>query len=466
MSADFTYTKIREKLDKGTSAVDITKEALKNLKEDKCNAFVNIFEESALAQAKKADEMIKTKKQTPLTGIPIAIKDNICYKDHITTSSSLILKDFSSPFSATVVKKMLDLGAVIIGTTNCDEFAMGGSTENSCYGVTTNPHDKTRVSGGSSGGSAAAVASFAVPLSLGSDTGGSVRQPASFCGVVGLKPTYGSVSRNGLMMLSSSLDVIGQFGHTVSDVELFFSAIAQKKSDEMDMTTEKHTYKKGKETKKIGVPKSFIQKAKKETIENFNKIIENFKNDGYEIIDIDLPISSEAVAIYYVIQPAEASSNLARFDGIRYGNKKSGENLLEDYIKTRGSFFGEEIKRRITVGTYVLSSGYYDAYYNKAQLARQALTDELNKIFQEVDVILTPTTLTTAFEIGSKQNPVDMYEEDKFTVIANLSGVPAISVPMGKHQKLPLGVQCIARHNNEDILFNYGKKIEQYGRGK
>ena len=232
------------------------------------------------------------------------------------------------------------------------------------------------------------------------------------------------------------------------------------------MTTEKHTYKKGKETKKIGVPKSFIQKAKKETIENFNKIIENFKNDGYEIIDIDLPISSEAVAIYYVIQPAEASSNLARFDGIRYGNKKSGENLLEDYIKTRGSFFGEEIKRRITVGTYVLSSGYYDAYYNKAQLARQALTDELNKIFQEVDVILTPTTLTTAFEIGSKQNPVDMYEEDKFTVIANLSGVPAISVPMGKHQKLPLGVQCIARHNNEDILFNYGKKIEQYGRGK
>ncbi len=463
MDSQFIYENIKNKLSSGVSAVDITKEAIKNMKEDKHNAFVNIFEESAINQAKIADEMFKTKKQTPLTGIPIAIKDNICYKDHKTTSSSLILKDFTSPFSATVVKKLINLGAVIVGTTNCDEFAMGGSTENSCYGVTTNPHDKTRVSGGSSGGSAAAVASFAVPLSLGSDTGGSVRQPASFCGVVGLKPTYGSVSRNGLMMLSSSLDVIGQFGNSVSDVEVLFNAIKEDSSDGMDMTSKNYKTTKSQLTKRIGIPKLFVEKAKEETTKVFYELIEKFKNDNYEVVELDLPVSREASSIYYIIQPAEASSNLARFDGVRYGNKKEGDNLWGDYIQTRNCGFGNEVKKRIAIGTYVLSSGYYDAYYNKAQLARQSLTNELTSVFKDVDVIMTPTTLTTAFAVGSKQKSVDMYEEDKFTVIANLAGVPAISVPMGFNQNLPLGVQCITNHNNEDILFEYGKKIEQYG---
>ena len=463
MDSQFIYENIKNKLSSGVSAVDITKEAIKNMKEDKHNAFVNIFEESAINQAKIADEMFKTKKQTPLTGIPIAIKDNICYKDHKTTSSSLILKDFTSPFSATVVKKLINLGAVIVGTTNCDEFAMGGSTENSCYGVTTNPHDKTRVSGGSSGGSAAAVASFAVPLSLGSDTGGSVRQPASFCGVVGLKPTYGSVSRNGLMMLSSSLDVIGQFGNSVSDVEVLFNAIKEDSSDGMDMTSKNYKTTKSQLTKRIGIPKLFVEKAKEETTKVFYELIEKFKNDNYEVVELDLPVSREASSIYYIIQPAEASSNLARFDGVRYGNKKEGDNLWGDYIQTRNCGFGNEVKKRIAIGTYVLSSGYYDAYYNKAQLARQSLTNELTSVFEDVDVIMTPTTLTTAFAVGSKQKSVDMYEEDKFTVIANLAGVPAISVPMGFNQNLPLGVQCITNHNNEDILFEYGKKIEQYG---
>ena len=463
MDSQFIYENIKNKLSSGVSAVDITKEAIKNMKEDKHNAFVNIFEESAINQAKIADEMFKTNKQTPLTGIPIAIKDNICYKDHKTTSSSLILKDFTSPFSATVVKKLINLGAVIVGTTNCDEFAMGGSTENSCYGVTTNPHDKTRVSGGSSGGSAAAVASFAVPLSLGSDTGGSVRQPASFCGVVGLKPTYGSVSRNGLMMLSSSLDVIGQFGNSVSDVEVLFNAIKEDSSDGMDMTSKNYKTTKSQLTKRIGIPKLFVEKAKEETTKVFYELIEKFKNDNYEVVELDLPVSREASSIYYIIQPAEASSNLARFDGVRYGNKKEGDNLWGDYIQTRNCGFGNEVKKRIVIGTYVLSSGYYDAYYNKAQLARQSLTNELTSVFEDVDVIMTPTTLTTAFAVGSKQKSVDMYEEDKFTVIANLAGVPAISVPMGFNKNLPLGVQCITNHNNEDILFEYGKKIEQYG---
>ena len=358
MDSKFIYENIKNRLSSGVSAVDIAKEAIKRIKEDENNAFVNIFEESAINQAKIADEMFKTKTQTSLTGIPIAIKDNICYKDHKTTSSSLILKDFTSPFSATVIKKLLNLGAVIIGTTNCDEFAMGGSTENSCYGVTTNPHDKTRVSGGSSGGSAAAVASFAVPLSLGSDTGGSVRQPASFCGVVGLKPTYGSVSRNGLMMLSSSLDVIGQFGNSVSDVEVLFNAIKEDDSDGMDMTSQNYKTKKSKLNKRIGIPKSFVEKAKKETTEVFYELIEKFKNDNYEIVELDLPVSSEAGSIYYIIQPAEASSNLARFDGLRYGNKKEGDNLWDEYIKTRNCGFGNEVKKRIAIGTYVLSSGY------------------------------------------------------------------------------------------------------------
>lgn len=344
-----------------------------------------------------------------------------------------------------------------------DEFAMGSSTENSAYGVTKNPHDLSRVAGGSSGGSAAAVAADLALASLGSDTGGSIRQPASHCGIVGLKPTYGSVSRHGLMAMGSSLDVIGPFSKTVSDAEILFNAIKGK--DRYDSTS-LDVPMAGKRPQKIGVPRHFLKGdgIDPEVMKAFEASIERFRSLGYEIVDIELPNIGYSLAVYYVLMPAEVSTNLARFDGIKYGLHKEGSNLLEDYLFSRGEGFGPEARRRVMLGSYVLSSGYYDAYYNKASAVRELLKDDFAKAFERADVILTPTAPAPAFKIGEKaSDPVAMYLEDIFTVTANLVGTPAISIPAGTKEvegkRLPIGIHLVSPHGREDALFELGKKF-------
>ena len=366
-----------------------------------------------------------------------------------------------------------------MGRTNMDEFAMGGSTENSAYGVTKNPHDTERVAGGSSGGSAVAVAADMAMGALGSDTGGSVREPASFCGVVGLKPTYGSVSRYGLMAMGSSLDVIGPIGKTVSDVEIIFDAIKGKDkydSTSIDISPLSPSYiKRGKEGKmKIGVPYHILdQKGISDDVKkNTDESIEKLKNLGFEIQEIKLPNIDKSLAVYYIVMPAEVSSNMARYDGIKYGLSVPGKNLLEVYKKTRGEGFGKEVRRRIILGTYVLSSGYYDAYYSKAMAARKIIGLEFAEAFEKVDAILTPTAPSPAFKIGEKSDPLEMYLADIFTVTANIVGVPALSLPSGfaspkpsaeagfseiNGKKLPLGIQLMSPHSSENILFEIGK---------
>lgn len=346
-----------------------------------------------------------------------------------------------------------------------DEFAMGGSTENSAFGVTKNPHDLSRVAGGSSGGSAASVAMGSVLGALGSDTGGSIRQPASLCGVVGLKTTYGSVSRYGLMAMGSSLDQVGPFAKTVGDAEVLFRAISG--HDEMDSTSLPNDFYK-KENKKdkfvIGVPRSFIftEGIDKEVLSNFEKSLNTLEKAGAEIRDIDLPNLKHSLAVYYILMPAEASTNLARFDGIRFGLSEDGGDVLGSYMKTRGDGFGREVRRRIMLGAYVLSSGYYDAYYNKANGVRALINDDFNKAFSSVDIIATPTSPVPAFKIGEKsEDPLAMYLADIFTVPVNLAQVPAISIPSGfTEEKLPLGIQFIAKQGGEDTLFDLGKKFE------
>jgi aspartyl-tRNA(Asn)/glutamyl-tRNA(Gln) amidotransferase subunit A len=354
-----------------------------------------------------------------------------------------------------------------VGRVNMDEFAMGSSTENSSYGVTKNPVDPKRVSGGSSGGSVAAVAMDGALASLGSDTGGSVREPASFCGLVGLKPTYGGVSRYGLMALGSSLDVIGPITKTATDSEILFNCIRGK--DDMDSTTITDTTYPKKEVKEkmvIGVPYHILEKGGMSPVARkvFDDAVDRLKSLGYEIKDIKLPNIEYSLAVYYIIMPAEASSNLARFDGVRFGLHVDGANLLEDYMKTRGQGFGKETRRRILIGTYVLSAGYHDAYYNKALKVRQTITKDFNSAFENVDVILTPTTTGPAFKIGEKANdPLALYLEDIFTVPANIVGIPAISIPSGKVEEdgisLPLGIQIMAPHNAENVLFSISKKF-------
>ena len=447
---------------------ELAEEYLKVIKEKNAelNVYLEIFND-VLDQAKKADEKFADGSATLMTGIPIAIKDNILFQGHFTSSGSKILENYTATYDATVIKKLKNAGAVIIGRTNMDEFAMGVSTENSAYGVTKNPHDIKRVPGGSSGGSTACIAMNGALVALGSDTGGSCRQPASFCGVVGLKPTYGSVSRYGLTAMGSSLDVIGAIGKNTADVSILFDFI--KGQDEMDSTSiPSEFYKKKIVTKLIiGIPRHFIGEGVDDRVlVNFDETIEKLKSIGYIFKDIELPYVKYAVPAYYIVTPAEISANLARFDGIRYGYSKEGENLKEVYTKSRGLGFGREVRRRILLGTYVLSHGYHDAYYNKANTVRKLIINDYNKAFEQVDLILTPTTTGPAFKIGEKVNdPVKMYLEDIFTSPANLAGLPAISIPSGfveeEGKKLPIGIQFMAPHGREDLLFNVGKRFEE-----
>lgn len=451
------------------TAVDLSKAYLEEIKnKDKdIHAYLEVYSD-ILEQAQKADEIIKSGKATLLTGIPLSIKDNILIKNRVVSAASKILENYTATYDATVIDKLKKEGVVFIGRTNMDEFAMGGSTENSAYGVTKNPNDLERVSGGSSGGAAASVASFEALAALGSDTGGSIRQPASFCGIVGLKPTYGVVSRYGLMAMGSSLDQIGTFGKTVDDTEILFNLI--KGSDKMDSTS--LDYKENDEIIKdrklrIGVPRSFINMdgIDKDILSNFEESLEKLKSLGHEVIDVDLPNLKYSLAVYYVVVPAEVSSNMARYDGMRFGKRVSGKDGIDDYFLSRQNGLGKEVRRRIILGTYVLSSGYYDAYYNKANIVRDIIKNDYKKAFESVDIITTPTVPNVAFKIGEKINdPLQMYLEDIFTVPINLAGVPAISIPSGfkninNNNKLPIGIQFIADNHREDLLFYLGKSF-------
>ncbi len=427
------------------------------------HAFLDVYDDVAV-QAAKAAELIKEKgEQAPtLCGVPIALKENILVKGKRATASSKILDNYICSYDATIITKLKEAGAVLVGGTNLDEFAMGSSTENSAYGPTKNPHDTTRVPGGSSGGSAAAVAMGAVPVAIGTDTGGSIRQPASYCGLVGLKPTYGAVSRHGLMAMGSSLDQAGTLTNSVADAALVYRIMAGK--DPLDMTTiDDTTYPKVevKEKYRIGVPRDFLREGiDPDVMEAFEHNLEALAKAGHEIVDISLPLFEKGLAAYYIVMPAEVSSNLARFDGIRYGVRAEGESLLDVYQNSRAEGLGTEVKRRILLGTYVLSAGYYDAFYGKAETLRSMMRAELAEVYKTVDIITTPTAPTPAFTFGAQGDPLSMYKQDIFTVPVNLTGVPAISIPMGTVERdgkaLPVGVQYIAPHAGEERLFDLG----------
>ncbi len=429
------------------------------------NAFLDVYEDARIAAAAATELYKQGDELPPLLGMPIAIKNNILIKGKRATASSKMLENYAATYDATIIKRLRDAGAIFVGSTNMDEFAMGGSTENSAFGVTKNPLDTTRVPGGSSGGSAAAVAMGAVPVAIGTDTGGSIRQPASYCGLVGFKPTYGAVSRHGLIAMGSSLDQAGPMTRTVADTELVHNVMAG--LDTYDATTIAHdTYPAllEKATYTFGVPRNFMKTGvDTDVLEAFEKHLELLKSQGHTVTDIDLPLFEKGLAAYYIVMPAEVSSNLARFDGIRYGFSAEGENLLEVYQKSRAKGFGAEVKRRILLGTHVLSSGYYDAYYGKAELVRRKMRQELEEVFKTVDVILTPTAPTPAFKIGEQGDPLAMYSQDIFTVPVNLTGVPALTFPMGTVERdgiaLPVGVQYIAPLGGDARLFNIGKKI-------
>ena len=428
------------------------------------HAHLTLFEEENIKKAKKSDDRFeKGTSEGLLDGIPLAIKDNINIKGYKTTCSSKMLSNYTSPYDATVIKKLKESEALFTGKTNLDEFAMGSSTENSAFGLTKNPWDIEFVPGGSSGGSAASVGARSSVAALGSDTGGSIRQPASFCGLVGFKPTYGTVSRYGLIAFASSLDQIGPITKTVDDSRILFSAISGKDSrdatsianDQVDIPSDK--------TAKIGVIKELMEEGISDEARNeVNKVIETLKNSGYEIKEISIPIIKLAISIYYLIAPAECSANLARFDGVRYGLRIEGKTSYEMMENTRAEGFGKEVKRRILLGTYALSAGYYDEYYGKALQARKEMIDEFTKAFNEVDYLISPTTPTQAFKAGEKtSNPLEMYMSDLCTIPANLAGLPAISIPTGvTADNLPLGVQIMSRALSDESLLNFSEIIE------
>jgi aspartyl-tRNA(Asn)/glutamyl-tRNA(Gln) amidotransferase subunit A len=464
---ELTIKKVNEMYKSGeltpVQLVDLYLEEIKN-KNPELNAVLEVFDD-ARSEAERIKDFTN-----PLAGIPIILKDNILIKDKKVSAASKILENYVAPYDSTVTQKLKEAGMIILGRANLDEFAMGGSTEYSAFGVTKNPHDTSRVAGGSSGGSACSVAADFALCSLGSDTGGSVRLPSAFCGTVGLKPTYGSVSRYGLIAMASSFDVIGPIAKTVEDAELLFNAI--KGIDELDSTTASNTTSHGGNkiesgaTKKIGVPRSFLKEGMdSDVLENFNQSLEKLRNEGHEIIDIDLPSLEYSLAVYYILVPAEVSSNMARYDGIKYGESLDGKDLIEGYFKTRGKLLGEEVKRRIMLGTYVLSSGYADEYYRNAWKVRNQIKKEFENKFKEIDIIATPVSTNPANKIGEMvANPLKAYLIDVFTVSANVAGIPAISVPSGtvnREVELPVGIQFMTSWNNEQLLFEISKKFEK-----
>lgn len=460
-----TFAEIKQAIANGTSVEDITKSYLAKIEANKhLNVFLEVFADDALAQAKMVDEKIANGTAGKLAGMVIALKDNIVYEGHKVSASSKILENFESLFSATVTERLLEQDAVIIGRTNCDEFAMGSSNENSAFGDVLNPINEKMVPGGSSGGSAAAVAANMCTASLGSDTGGSIRQPASFTGTVGLKPTYGRISRHGLIAYASSFDQIGPFTNNVEDAALLLEIMAGK--DEYDSTMLQEdtqnflpTFEAGKKLK-IAYIKDCIESEGNdpEVKRRIEEVLEKLRGQGHTVEGVEFPFLDVMVPTYYVLTTAEASSNLARFDGVHYGYQAPEVQGVDNtYIKSRSQGFGEEVQRRIMLGTFVLSHGYYDAYYTKGQKVRRIIQDKTKEILDQYDFIILPTTPTTAFELGKNiDDPITMYLQDIFTVQANLAGNPAVSLPMGQHSNgMPFGIQVIGKHYEEGQMLSF-----------
>jgi aspartyl-tRNA(Asn)/glutamyl-tRNA(Gln) amidotransferase subunit A len=468
-----TIHELQEKIKSGeTSAVQIAEAVFSRIDavEERVHSFIRLMKEEAMIAAEKADDDIKKGNIKALTGIPIALKDIVCTKGITTTCGSHILCNFVPPYDATVVEKLRDAGAVFVGKTNMDEFAMGSSTETSYFGVTRNPWDLARIPGGSSGGSATAVAADECVASIGSDTGGSIRQPAALCGVVGMKPTYGRVSRFGLIAFASSLDQIGPFTKDVEDCAIMMNALAgfdPKESTSVPVEVPDYRRYTGRDIHgwKVGIPREyFIEGIDPEVTAAIKNAIAVIEKIGGKCVDISLPHTQYCLAVYYIIAPAEASSNLARYDGVKYGFRSAdGGDLLDMYKNTRSQGFGVEVKRRIMIGTYALSAGYYDAYYKKASQVRALIKRDFEEAWKKCDVILTPTTPTPAFKIGEKtDNPLQMYLSDIFTISTNLAGIPGISVPCGfTPGGLPVGVQFLAGHFEEGKLIQIASAYER-----
>jgi aspartyl-tRNA(Asn)/glutamyl-tRNA(Gln) amidotransferase subunit A len=467
MSELRTFADVKAKLAAGSSVVDIVNHYLGKIQENKdLNAFLEVFDTSALAHAKLVDEKLKTGTAGRLAGMVIALKDNICFKDHKVSASSKILEGFTSLYSSTVVERLLAEDAVFIGRTNCDEFAMGSSNENSAFGPVKNPLNKSLVAGGSSGGSASAMAAGLCTASLGSDTGGSIRQPASFTGTFGMKPTYGRISRYGLIAYASSFDQIGPFTNSLEDSALLLEIMAGK--DEMDSTSSskeisRYTEFQGGGKKKIAfITESLNHPGLDPKVKvSLDEMIEKLKENGHSVEEVSFPYLDFMVPSYYVLTTAEASSNLSRFDGVHYGLRSAeAQGVEQTYKKSRSEGFGAEVQRRIMAGTFVLSQGYYDAYYTKAQRVRRVLKDKTDEILAKADFILTPTTPKGAFPIGAIGDPIQMYLQDIFTVHANLTGNPAISLPLIEDENgLPVGLQVMARNFEEKEMYAFSNTL-------
>ena len=463
-----TIADIKQALGAGQTVSSIVESSISNIKgKSSLNAFVEIFEDSARAAAVKVDEKIKKGSAGKLAGVILGIKDNICYKGHKVSASSKILNNFESLYTATVLQRLIDEDAIVIGRLNCDEFAMGSSNENSFYGNVNNNFDESYVPGGSSGGSAVAVSAGLCTVALGSDTGGSVRQPASWTNTYGLKPTYGCFSRYGLIAYASSFDQIGVFTNSIEDSELIFDL--SKGQDPMDSTSisKESTNPTQEKTKlRVGYVKEYMnhEGLDNEIKTKLNDLKTNLESNDIELIECDFPYLDYLVPTYYVLTTAEASSNLSRFDGVHYGHRSTVAEGVEDtYKKSRTEGFGKEVKRRIMTGTFVLSHGYYDAYYTKAQKVRRLVKSSTDDFFNHVDVMIFPTTASTAFQQGSVKDPIQMYLQDIFTVHANLSGNPAISIPFGIHSNgMPFGLQLMTDRFNESKLFSYSRILKKY----